>query len=245
MASGLARPSLGADRTVLAPPRRYVVTGASSGIGLAIVKRLSRLGHPVVGSGARSEVNLPSDYPDIPYVQADQTADLAPLLSSIGEIDRLVLAAGSGFYRPLEQETPDSVANVLAINFGAIVQLLHRLYPALERSAGRVALVGSVAAGKAPGMPVYSASKGALAGLARSLASEWHPRILVRHFALWPVRTPMHERAGYDASRIDFMLMDADAVARHILSALERKGRANVSVNPATLLASRLIGYGQ
>jgi len=39
--------------------------------------------------------------------------------------------------------------------------------------------------------------------------------------------------------------MDADAVAGHILSALERKGRANVSVNPATLLAGRLSGYGQ
>lgn len=230
---------------MLAPPRRYVVTGASSGIGLAIVKRLGTQGHAVVGSGARSAADLPSDYPDIPYVPADQTADLAPLLSNIGEVDRLVVAAGSGFYRPLEQETADSVASVLAVNFSAVVQLLHRLYPALERSAGRVALVGSVAAGMAPSMPVYSASKGALAGLARSLASEWHHRILVRHFALWPVRTPMHERAGYDASRIDFMLMDADAVAGHILSSLERNGRSSVSVNPAILLAYRLSGLSR
>jgi len=55
----------------------------------------------------------------------------------------------------------------------------------------------------------------------------------------------MHERAGYDASRIDFMLMDAEAVARHILSALERKGRSSVSVNPAILLAHRLSGLSR
>lgn len=225
--------------------RRYLVTGATSGIGLAVVKRLSAQGHAVVGSGARSRADLSSDYPDIDYVQTDLAGDLEPLLTRAGDIDRLVVAAGSGFYRPLEQETADAVVKVLVVNFGAVVQLLHGLHPVLERNAGRVALVGSVAAGKAPGMPVYSASKGALAGLARSLASEWHHRILVRHFALWPVRTPMHERAGYDASRIDFMLMDADAVAHHILSALERKGSANVSVNPAALLAGRLIGYGQ
>jgi hypothetical protein len=87
--------------------------------------------------------------------------------------------------------------------------------------------------------------EGALAGLARSLGSEWQQRITIRHFGLWPVRTPMHERAGYDASRIDFMLMDAEAVARHILSALERKGRSSVSVNPAILLAHRLGGLSR
>lgn len=223
-------------------PRRYLVTGATSGIGLAIVKRLSAQRHAVVGSGARTQADLPADYPDIDYVQADLAGGPEPLLSRVGDIDRLVVAAGSGFYRPLQQETGDGIANVLAVNFGAVVQLLHRLHPVLDRNAGRVALLGSVAAGGAPGMPVYSASKGALAGLARSLASEWQQRIPVRHFALWPVRTPMHQRAGYDASRIGFMLMDADAVARHILSALERKGRASVSVSPAALIAHRLIG---
>ena len=158
---------------------------------------------------------------------------------------RLVFASGLGLYRPLKDETSGAVAEVLAVNFGAVVQLLHRLYPLLERNGGRVALLGSVAAGGAAGMPVYSASKGALAGLARSLASEWQERVVVRHFALWPVRTPMHERAGYDPSRIDFMLMDADAVARQVLSGLERSGRSSVSVNPATLLVRRLAGYGQ
>lgn len=199
----------------------------------------------VVGSAARSQAELPADFPDIDYVQSDLTGDLDPLFSSLGNVDRLVFASGLGFYRPLEHETPRSVADVLAVNFGAVVRLLHRLHPILQHNAGRVALLGSVAADKAPGMPVYSASKGALAGLARSLGSEWQQRITIRHFALWPVRTPMHERAGYDASRIDFMLMDAEAVARHILSALERKGRSSVSVNPAILLAHRLGGLSR
>jgi hypothetical protein len=55
----------------------------------------------------------------------------------------------------------------------------------------------------------------------------------------------MHARAGYDARRIDFMLMDSDAVATHILWAIERPGRASSSINPATLLQRRLAGGGR
>jgi NAD(P)-dependent dehydrogenase (short-subunit alcohol dehydrogenase family) len=227
---------------VRSSPRRYLVTGASSGLGLAIVKRLHADGHAVLGTGARTRAELPADYPDIAYQQADLTGDLAPLVAAAGDIDRLILAAGMGHYRPLAHETAAAVADVLAVNLGAVVQLLHRLQPVLEGNAGRVGLLGSVAARGSAGMPVYSASKGALAGLARSLASEWQGRIALRHFALWPVRTPMHGRAGYDASRIDFMLMDADRVAGFILWALETSRRPSVSVTPATLLAHRLTG---
>ena len=222
------------------PPRRYLVTGASSGIGLAIARALHVGGHAVLGTGARTQAELPTDYPDIAYVRVDLTADVAPLVAAAGEIDRLILAAGMGHYRPLEEETATSVSEVLAVNLGAVVQLLHRLQPVLEKNGGRVALLGSVAARGAAGMPVYSASKGGLAGLARSLASEWQGRIAVRHFALWPVRTPMHGRAGYDAGRIDWMLMDADAVAGFIVSALETGRSPNATINPATLLAHRL-----
>lgn len=224
------------------PPRRYLVTGASSGIGLAIARALHAGGHAVIGTGARSQAELAAAYPDIAYLQADLTADVAPLVAAAGEIDRLILAAGMGHYRPIEDETAAALADVLAVNLGAVVQLLHRLQPMLEKNAGRVALLGSVAARGAARMPIYSASKGGVAGLGRSLASEWQGRIAVRHFALWPVRTPMHGRAGYDARRIDWMLMDADAVAGFIVSALETSRRPDVTVNPATLLAHRLAG---
>ena len=224
-------------------PRRYLVTGASSGIGLAMVKRLYGQGHAVVGTGARPLHDLPVDYPDIPYLQANQVGDFD--LTVTNDVDRVIMAAGTGFYRPLSEETAGSVANVLQVNVGAVVQLLHRLHPVLEKNGGRVALLGSIAARGAAGMPIYAASKGALAGLARCLSSEWRGRIVVRHFALWPVRTPMHARAGYDARRIDFMLMDSDAVAAHILWAIERPGRASSSINPATLLQRRLAGRGR
>ena len=88
-------------------------------------------------------------------------------------------------------------------------------------------------------MPVYSASKGALAGLARSLASEWADRITVRHYRLWPTRSPMHARAGYDARKIDWLLMDADRVAKFLVRNLETGGRPSMTISPLTLVGRR------
>jgi len=224
------------------PQRRYLVTGASSGIGLSIVRRLSRLGHSVIGTGARSQSLLPADFPDIAYLQVDLVENLEPLVLIADKIDRLICGAGIGFYRGIESENAKGLAEVIAVNFGSVVALLHRLHPVLSHNGGRVALLGSVAARGSADMPIYSASKGALAGLARSLAAEWQDRIAVSHYRLWPVRTSMHERAGFDPKSIEFILMDPDAVADFIISTLERNGPTDRGVNPATLLAHRLLG---
>lgn len=79
------------------------------------------------------------------------------------------------------------------------------------------------------------APQGALAGLARSLASEWEDRIVIRHFRQWPTRTPMHERAGYDARKIDWPRMDPDRVAHFVVKRLETAGPSNVTVSPLVL----------
>lgn len=87
----------------------------------------------------------------------------------------------------MEREEQTALARTMAINFSAVVRLMHGPYPALARNSGRVALIGSVADKGSAGMPVYSVSKGALAGLVRSLASEWADRM--RPQAMMPARS--------------------------------------------------------
>lgn len=216
-------------------PLTYCVTGASSGVGLSIVTLLAARGQRVIGVGHRSTAGLPADFPDIAYHQLDLSGPIAPLVELAAPANRLILAAGTGFYRLLESEDETAIARAMAVNFTSVVRLLHGLHPHLQSKSGRVALLGSLAARGSPGMPVYSAAKGALAGLARSLASEWEDRIVVRHFRLWPTRTPMHERAGYDARRIDWLLMNPDRVARFVVERLETAGPSSMTLSPLAL----------
>jgi len=223
----------------------YFVTGASSGVGLSIAQLLAARGQNVIAVGKRNAGDLPADFPDIAYHQADMAGPIEPVSALAMQASRLILAAGVGFYRPVESENDTSIADTMAVNFASVTRLLHVLHPHLSSSSARVALLGSVAAGGAAGMPVYSASKGALAGFARSLASEWEDRVVVRHFRLWPIRTPMHERAGYDARKIDWLLMNPDRVARRIIDQLETTGPANQTISPLTLAIHGFGGRGQ
>lgn len=221
------------------------MTGASSGVGLSIVRLLAARGQTVVAVGKRSLAQLPADFPDIAYHQVDIAGPVAPVSALALQADRIILAAGVGFYRPLERENDTSIVTAMAVNFTSITRLMHALYPHLSGRSARVALLGSVAAGGSAGMPVYSASKGALAGFARSLASEWQDRVIVRHFRLWPIRTPMHQRAGYDARKIDWLLMNPDHLARRVIDQLETAGPTNQTISPLTLAIAGFGGRSQ
>jgi NAD(P)-dependent dehydrogenase (short-subunit alcohol dehydrogenase family) len=205
--------------------RRYLVTGASSGIGLALARRLAGRGAQVLCTGRRAVAGLPADFPDCAYLQADlaqpggarRVADWAE-----GPLDAAILNAGAGYFRPLGAETPADIAAVIATNFAAPVALAHALYPALAVAGGRLGLVGSVARRGAAGMPVYSASKAALDGFGRALAAEWAGRVTVRVLHPGPTATGMSVRAGRMPDLADRLMLPPDLVAAALLAAFER-----------------------
>ncbi|MGH9304879.1 MAG: SDR family oxidoreductase, partial [Acidimicrobiales bacterium] len=160
-----------------------LVTGAASGIGLAVVRALLGEGAAVVGvdlspvggrcAGDPGFVAVVGDICD-PLVVARA---LEEAVSCFGGIDILVTAAGIfGAVEPVTEISPASWRKTVEVNFGGTLSVLKEAHPFLKCSpkGGRVVVVGSKnvwAPGRGAG--VYSASKAAVNQLARVAALEW------------------------------------------------------------------------
>ena len=180
--------------------RSHLVTGAASGIGLAIAERLSDRGDRVV--------RLTRDVVDL----ADAVALLrwaTDFAEDLDHLDSLVHSAGTVDLAPLRELDVDTWQRHLAVNLTAPAVLTAPLLPALRAAAGTVVFVNSSAGLVAnAGWSAYAASKFGLRGLADSLRAE-EAGTGVRVTTVFPSRTatPMqekvHEQEGrtYDASR--------------------------------------------
>jgi NAD(P)-dependent dehydrogenase (short-subunit alcohol dehydrogenase family) len=173
------------------PPRKTaVVTGASSGIGAAVVCRLLADGWHVTGFSRRAP-----DFADagFSWIEAD-LADFAVLderARALGAVDAVVHAAGLQHSAPLGELNPAHALQMWRIHVGSAEVLVNALTPRL-RDGARVVLVGSRTMTGNPGKSQYAATKSALTGLARSWAAELvDRRITVNVVAPGPTDTPM------------------------------------------------------
>jgi len=167
-----------------------VVTGASSGIGLAIVNRLLAEGWQVLGLSRQAPA---IDHPHFAWRSvdlADREATDA-VLSGIGPIDALVHAAGFMRTAPVGELDLDDGQAMWRLHVEAAMQLVDRLLPTLG-DGGRIVLIGSRTMSGAVGRSQYAATKAALSGLVRSWAMELAPRrITVNLIAPGATDTPM------------------------------------------------------
>lgn len=226
-----------------------LITGASAGIGLALAQRLAS-SHNLVLCGRRDRQACPPELPgDARYVQADLSNPQAAVNAieaalktfEITAIDKLIVNAGVGYYRPAGAETTDLIRETLDVNLVAPVLLARRLAPQLEEARGKLVLIGSVAHRGSANMPVYAASKAGLAGLGRSLDSEWRGRIAVQVIHPGPTVTDMHQRAGYDPGKLKSLFFSADAMAAEI-DRLMRGRRPSATIGALSRLRSLFTG---
>ncbi|MGY1806034.1 SDR family NAD(P)-dependent oxidoreductase [Blastococcus sp. SYSU D00669] len=183
-----------------------VLTGASRGLGRALMTALTDRGWRVVVDGrdadrlaaAVADLARPDRVTAVPGDVADP-AHRAALVRAAGDrIDLLVNNAsdlGPSPLPPLARLRTEDLQAVLAVNTLAPLALVQLALPALERAGGRVLNVSSDAAVEAyPGWGGYGASKAALDQLSAVLAVE-HPALRV--FAVDPgdMRTDMHQAA--------------------------------------------------
>ena len=174
--------------------RSAVVTGASSGIGLAIADDLVGAGWHVLGL-SRSRGGLPDAATWVPCDLADVTsageAVRAVRETAAGGVDAIVHAAGVQYSFRRRRAGPEQGERMWAVHVRGAELVVGGLVDVLV-DGGRVVLVGSRTMTGVPGKSQYAATKAALAAMARSWAAELAPRgITVNVVAPGPTRTAM------------------------------------------------------
>jgi short-subunit dehydrogenase len=154
-----------------------LVTGASSGLGLATAKALQAQGHTVYGTSRDAKKikdvafkPLSMDVTDDESVKAAVDA----IIKAEGKIDVLVNNAGNGITGPLYAMPVDVAKKQFEVNFFGVVRVSSTILPGMiEKKQGLVINIGSLAG--LFGLPyqgLYSASKFAIEGYSESLRME-------------------------------------------------------------------------
>jgi NADP-dependent 3-hydroxy acid dehydrogenase YdfG len=159
--------------------RTILVTGASSGIGRAIAKRLLQQGHQVIGVSrniqqfTRPMATFNAVQLDLSCLQ-DLPLQFKQLAKDYPDIDAIVFAAGIGQFGSLEEFSYAQIERLMTVNFTSQVFLTRALLAQLKRkSRSDLCYIGSEAAlkGSRKGA-IYCASKFALRGFTQSLREE-------------------------------------------------------------------------
>lgn len=197
-------------------PRRALVTGGSSGIGLAVGRALVGRGDEVV-LNARREGPLAEAAEAIGarWVVGDCSVegDAATVAADAGPVDLLVHAAGAMAGTFVRKESVETFDAVVAANLRSSF-LITRAVLASMPAGGRIVFLSSSSAHRPqPGKAAYSASKAALNAFALALAGEVErDGIAVHTVTPAPVATPM-----LDDVHFPMHALDADQVAEAVL----------------------------
>ncbi|KUN61679.1 3-oxoacyl-ACP reductase [Streptomyces canus] len=183
-----------------------IVTGASQGIGAALVEGYRKLGYAVV---ATSRTIAPVDDADVLTVQGD-IADPATAgriveaaVERFGRIDTVVNNAGIFVAKPFTEYTAEDYATVTGINLAGVFHLTQRAVPHLLAQGGghivnvTTSLVDN-ADSRVPSVPA-SLTKGGVQSATKSLAVEYATRgIRVNAVSPGTIKTPMHAEETHE-----------------------------------------------
>jgi NAD(P)-dependent dehydrogenase (short-subunit alcohol dehydrogenase family) len=204
--------------------RVAIVTGASSGLGVAFAKALAEAGADLVLAGRRTErleqtrelvaqagrkaIVVAADVA-VPE-QAQGVVDAA--MSEFGHVDVLVNNAGKGTAVPATRETPEQFREVIDINLNGCYWMAQACGRVMQPGS-TIINVASVAALASGGLPqaAYSASKAGLIGLTRDLAVQWTGRKGIRVNALAPGYFPSEMTDQFPDGYIDSQMAGVPA----------------------------------
>jgi len=174
--------------------RSAVITGGTSGLGLATAIRLRQDGIRVITFDVSPRADVVVDVRDAEAVTA--------AAAELGPVDILVNSAGVvGPNKPLWEVTGDEWAVPISVNLNGTFNLCRALVPGMrERQWGRIVNIASMAGKNGnPNLSAYSASKAGVIALTKSLGKELATSgVLVNAIAPAVIDTPMNAMTAPD-----------------------------------------------
>ncbi|MCA9742039.1 MAG: glucose 1-dehydrogenase [Deferribacteres bacterium] len=229
-----------------------VITGASSGIGMATARLF-------VENGARVVVVARREKPLVQLVESLQQAggealalpaDVTQLdackqtieqtISAFGQLDMLINAAGIIANGTIETTEPAAWHQMMDINLNSVFQLTQLAVPHLARTKGTIVNVSSVTGLRAfPNVLAYCVSKAGLDQMTRCIALELAPKgIRVNAINPGVVVTNLHKTSGMDETKYQAFLEHSKTT-----HPLGRVGNADEIAESILFLASEKSGW--
>jgi NAD(P)-dependent dehydrogenase (short-subunit alcohol dehydrogenase family) len=199
--------------------RVAIVTGASSGLGVAFALALAEAGADVAICARRAERleqtaervrglgrRCLAVAADVAVVE-DCERVVAETVAELGHLDVLVNNAGVGTAVPATREDPADFRRVIDVNLNGSYWMAQASARAMSEG-GSIINIGSVLGQTTAGLPqaAYSSSKAAIIGLTRDLAQQWTGRKKIRVNALAPGFFPSEMTEQYPDGYLDQML---------------------------------------
>ncbi len=223
--------------------KRTVITGASSGIGLAIAQAFAQAGSDLIIAARDAKKldaaaeTLRATGATVTAVQADLTkdADIAGLFAAAGDIDILVNNAGGNIRARTEDVTAEQWRGVMELNVTAAFLCAQAAFRGmLARKSGRIINIGSVSAKVSRRNSIaYTTSKFALEGMTRAMALDGRSHGIAVSI-LHPGNTESAIWQGQEELVAQEGIMPASAVARAAL--LMATLPAGINMLEATML---------
>lgn len=242
-----------------ADAERVLITGASSGIGLATAAAFARRGARVAmlarsGDGLARGASLVRSAGGEPLTSQADVTDRFALESaverssaSLGGLDVAVVNAGAAAYGAFAATSADDFDRTLAVTLGGAANTVRCVLPHLERSGGSLVVVGSLADTiPLPLMSAYTAAKHGLRGFVDALGIELRSQgspVSLSLVSPGPVDTPFWDNVATQEGRLPPRIPGAyfpEDVALAIVRCASADRRAGQTVGGAMLLAGTL-----
>ncbi|MEO0590628.1 MAG: SDR family oxidoreductase [Pseudomonadota bacterium] len=223
--------------------KKAVITGGTTGLGLASAKRYIEEGAEVIITGRKQEgidkalAELGSGAQGF-VADSTSVADLAALAAFakdvFGVIDILFANAGNGMFAPIDQVDEDLYARQFDLNVKGAFFTVQALLPVLSDNSSIILTASAVHEKGAPGGTLYFASKAAVRSFARTMAAELGGRgIRVNTISPGIVPTNFFENSNAPAE----LFNDFEAMAGHG-APLGRAGKPTEIAEVAVFLGS-------
>jgi NAD(P)-dependent dehydrogenase (short-subunit alcohol dehydrogenase family) len=194
-----------------------VITGGTTGIGLATAQLFIKEGAKVIVTGRNPETldqakKILGSGADVIAADTSDLKAVEQLFKTIAErhkkIDALFVNAGVAKFAPLAQSTPELFDEQFNVNVRGAYFTVQHAAPLIADGGAILFTASMVTSIAEPMSSVYSATKSALRSFGRTLAAELAPRIRVNTVSPGPIETPIFGKLGLPSEVVQAFAAD-------------------------------------